>query len=136
MSALIAHTAVALPGHCYAQEELAAFIAGWLGERRELAAKAAAILRNAEVARRYTVRPAPWYLAHAGVTERTEVYRQEMIKLCEAVVTEALAGAGLVPADIDLIVSTSCTGVMIPSVESHLMNRLPFRATTRRQPLT
>ena len=129
-------TAVALPDYSHSQEQVIGYLRAWLAEEPEKAAKAAAILGNAEVARRYTVRPAEWYLAHRSVTERSEVYREEMVRLSERAATEALASAGMEPGEIGLIVSTSCTGLMIPSVESHLMNRMAFRATTRRLPLT
>ncbi|MCH8843112.1 MAG: hypothetical protein IID61_09055 [SAR324 cluster bacterium] len=132
----IVATAIALPDYSHSQEQVIGYLRAWLAEEPEKAAKAAAILGNAEVARRYTVRPAEWYLAHTSVSERSEVYQQEMVRLSERAATEALAGAGMDPGEIGLIVSTSCTGLMIPSVESYLMNRMAFRATTRRLPLT
>ena len=69
-------SAVALPEYSYTQEEISRIVCSWLGNDREKAAKAASILGNAEVGRRYTVRPAEWYLAHTSVTERSEVYRE------------------------------------------------------------
>ena len=129
-------TAVALPEYAYTQEQVCGYVRAWLAHDPEKAAKAEAILRNAEVARRHTVRPAEWYLAHTSVSERSAVYREEMVRLCEAAARQALELAGVTAGEIGLIVSTSCTGVMIPPVESHLMNRMPFRPTTRRMPLT
>ncbi len=134
-SALL-NTAIALPAHCYPQEEVRAAVGAWLAADAEKAARADAILAGAEVAQRYLVRPAEWYLRHTSVRERSEVYRDEMVRLCEQATREALAGAAVHPADVGLIISTSCTGLMIPSVEALLMNRVPFRPETRRQPLT
>ncbi len=128
--------ALALPAHRYTQAELSAVLQGWLHDRPALAEKARAILAHAGVDQRHTVRPAEWYLAHTSVAERTEVYCAEMVHLCESAVVAALSASGVAAESVGLIVSTSCTGIMIPSVESHLMNRLPFRPTTRRQPLT
>jgi alkylresorcinol/alkylpyrone synthase len=135
-AAALLNTAVALPPHAYAQEEIRAVVRAWLAHDPPLAARAEAVLRNAEVAQRYTVRPAEWYLTHTALGERSAVYKEEMIRLCEQAVREALAGAGVPAEAVGLIVSTSCTGLMIPSVEAYLMNRLPFRSDTRRQPLT
>lgn len=128
--------AVAMPEHCYTQAELSDVLQGWLHDRPALAEKARAILAHAGVERRYTVRPAEWYLTHTSVAERTAVYCTEMVRLCEAAVVAVLEASGVAAEEVGLIVSTSCTGIMIPSVDSHLMNRLPFRPTTRRQPLT
>ena len=136
MPPVLLNTAIALPEYSYSQDEIRRYVAAWLAESPEKAKKADSILANAEVERRYTVRPAGWYLEQTSVSERTRVYREEMVRLCERAAGEALAGAGVAAEEIGLIVSTSCTGLMIPSVESHLMNRMPFRATTRRQPLT
>ena len=136
MAATLLNTAIALPDYAYSQEEIRGIVANWLVDRPEQAKKADAILSNALVKRRYTVRPAAWYLEHTSVTARTEVYREEMIRLCERAATEALKGAGVEPEQVGLIISTSCTGVMIPSVENHLMNRMPFGQYTRRQPIT
>ena len=40
------------------------------------------------------------------------------------------------PREIDLIVSTSCTGIMIPSLDAHLCSALGFRSDIRRLPIT
>ena len=136
MPSALLNTAIALPDHAYSQAEIRAVVRQWLAGDPDKAAKADSILANAEVERRYTVRPAPWYLEHTSVTERTEVYREEMVRLCERAATQALAEAGVAAEAVSLIISTSCTGIMIPTVESHLMNRMPFGPNTRRQPIT
>lgn len=136
MIPLLLNTAIAVPDYEYSQEEIRGLVAQWLADRPELAKKADSILTNILVKRRYTVRPAEWYLENTSVTVRAKVYREEMVRLCERAATEALKGAGVEPGQVGLIVSTSCTGLMIPSVESHLMNRMPFGQYTRRQPIT
>jgi predicted naringenin-chalcone synthase len=136
MSSSILATAVALPAYSYSQDEIRGFVRSWLSHDPEKAAKADSILRNAEVTRRHTARPAEWYAVHRSVSERSEAYAEEMVRLCEAAARQALERAEVPAEGIGLIVSTSCTGVMIPPVESHLMNRMPFRPATRRMPLT
>ena len=136
MPSSILATAVALPPYAHSQDEIRGYVRAWLSHDPERAAKADSILRNSEVARRHTARPAEWYAAHRSVTERGEAYAEEMVRLCEAAARQALERAGVPAGEVGMIVSTSCTGVMIPPVESHLMNRMPFRPTTRRMPLT
>lgn len=135
-TAALLNTAIALPSHVYTQAEIGAIVGAWLGDDPQRAAKAQAVMSHAEIARRYTVRPAEWYLSHTALGERSAVYKEEMIRLCEQAAHEALEGAGVPAEAVGLIISTSCTGLMIPSVEAYLMNRLPFRPDTRRQPLT
>jgi alkylresorcinol/alkylpyrone synthase len=132
----ILNTALALPEFAHRQEDIRDALLAWLAGRPELAERAASIIANAQVRRRFTVRPLDWYLAHTSVTERSVVYRDEMIRLCQAAARQALEEAGVAPAQVGLIVSTSCTGMMIPSVETYLISRMGFRPQTRRQPLT
>ena len=40
------------------------------------------------------------------------------------------------PEEIDLIITVSCTGVMIPSLDAHLVNAMGFRSNVRRLPIT
>jgi len=136
MPSTILATAVELPAQSYSQDEIRGYLGAWLARDPGLAARADSILKNAEVRQRHTVRKAEWYLEHRSVTERSEVFRDEMVKLTESAARQALELAAVRPEEIRLIVSTSCTGIMIPPVESHLMNRMPFRPDTRRMPLT
>jgi len=136
----IVNTAVALPGHVLEQEALEALVVAQLSANpeggRNLAAKAKAILAHAGVERRHVVRPPEWYLAQRSLTARNQVYCEEMIRLCESAAGEALAGAGLVPGEVGMIITTSCTGVMIPSVDAYLVNRMGFSPNVCRLPLT
>jgi alkylresorcinol/alkylpyrone synthase len=136
MAAALMPTAVALPEHAYSQAEIGEVISAVLADHPEKAAKAKSILANSQVERRHVVRPLEWYLEHVSVTERSAVYQEEMVALCERAARAALEGAGVEPASVGLIVTTSCTGIMIPAVESHLMNRIPFSPNARRMPLT
>jgi alkylresorcinol/alkylpyrone synthase len=47
-----------------------------------------------------------------------------------------LKNAGIDAKDVDLIITTSCTGVIIPSLDAYLINDLGFRPDVRRLPIT
>ncbi len=136
MNARLFHTATALPPYRHSQQTLTRLVQEALADRPTQAARVAAIFANAQVSQRYSVRPAEWYLAHQGVEERSEVYGQEMVALCEQAARQVLSESGVAAEAIGMIITTSCTGLMIPPVESHLMNRMPFSPQVRRLPLT
>jgi alkylresorcinol/alkylpyrone synthase len=69
--------------------------------------------------------------------ERTSVqYREHAVRLGRQAAEECLASAGMTPGDIDMIVTVSCTGFMIPSLDAHLIELMGFRPDVRRMPLT
>ena len=68
--------------------------------------------------------------------ERNNIYMERGIDLCEEVLVNALKKADLQATDIDYIITTSCTGIMIPSVDAYLINRLDMRTDVVRMPIT
>lgn len=88
------------------------------------------------VEQRFLVRPLLETLAPRALTERSRAYVSHAIELAKAASQQALADAGLTGADIDLVISVSCTGYMLPSLDVHLVPLLGLRANVRRLPIT
>ncbi|MES1211420.1 MAG: hypothetical protein ABUL63_03700, partial [Acidobacteriota bacterium] len=104
-------------------------------ERRRMDA-ALAIFDNAAVERRYSVEPVGDIGRQRSLTELQEQYRDHAIALGRDVAARALAAAGKRAEEIDLLITVSCTGIMIPSVDAHLVNELGFRSDVKRLPIT
>lgn len=68
--------------------------------------------------------------------ERNAIYAREMIVLGEKVLSKALQQAHWQPHDLDYIITVSCTGIMIPSLDAYLINRLQLRQDIIRLPVT
>jgi alkylresorcinol/alkylpyrone synthase len=91
---------------------------------------------HAAVDRRYSVEPLAQLGTLRGISEMQARYRTSAIALGRQVAADALAAAHIEARDVDLIISVSCTGIMIPSLDAHLVNELGFRADVRRLPIT
>jgi alkylresorcinol/alkylpyrone synthase len=89
----------------------------------------------AEVETRHTALP----LADCGVLQGAEAvndrYIDEATVLGERALRRALHAAGIAPADLDLLIVTSVTGVAVPSLDARLIPRLGLRRDIRRLPI-
>jgi alkylresorcinol/alkylpyrone synthase len=88
---------------------------------------------NAGVGARHTVFP----LAEYGTlgADTNDRYVEEATALGEKALRAALAQAGVAPAELDLLIVTSVTGVAVPSLDALLMPRLGLRADLKRLPV-
>ncbi len=68
--------------------------------------------------------------------ERNAIYAREMIILGEKVLKKALNKANWQPETIDFIITVSCTGIMIPSLDAYLINKLGLKQDIVRLPVT
>jgi alkylresorcinol/alkylpyrone synthase len=132
----IVSTATAVPAHAATQNEVKARV----GEVFDLPARrldaALELFDHAAVDRRYSVEPLEALGRSRPLGQIQERYREHAIALGQKVAAEAIAGAHVTAADIDLIITVSCTGIMIPSLDAHLANELGFRPDVRRLPIT
>jgi alkylresorcinol/alkylpyrone synthase len=132
----IVSVASAVPAFCATQTQIkAAFRPLFALDGRRLDA-AMAFFDNAEVQTRHSVLS----LAEIGrprtLTETMSVYAKHARTLAEQVGRESLRRAGVDAAEIDLIITVSCTGVMIPSLDAALIEILGLRTDVRRLPIT
>jgi alkylresorcinol/alkylpyrone synthase len=94
------------------------------------------ILANTQIESRYSVLNDNEVDAALSLKERNDLYIENSLELGERVAREAIAQAGLTPADLDSVISVSCTGYMIPAMDAYLLNRMGLPANVRRTPIT
>ena len=105
-----------------------------VGERRLDAMMT--VIDNAQVHQRHSIFPVDYIIQPRTLEQLSLEYKEHAIRLgCEAA-ERCLANAGMNPSDIDMIITVSCTGFMIPSLDAHLIELMGFRANVRRLPLT
>jgi alkylresorcinol/alkylpyrone synthase len=75
-------------------------------------------------------------LAQRGLTESMELYAVEATRLAEAAGRRALDAAGVAAGEIDVVITVSCTGYVVPSIDVALAERLGLRPDAVRLPIT
>lgn len=132
--AFITGVSSAFPPHYYSQQEILA----WL--QREWGACVDSNLlqrlhRSAQVQGRYLSLPIEAYAGLSGFGAHNAAWIEAAVALGEEAVRKLLAGAGLDPAEISMLVFTTVTGIAVPSIDARLMNRIEFPAHLKRVPL-
>jgi alkylresorcinol/alkylpyrone synthase len=132
----IAATATAVPPNILSRELVKEYYGRTfpLSERRLHAIFE--VLDNSRIERRYSLFPVEYLVKPRPLTQKNAEYREHAIILARQVAEQALARANRAPADVDMIITVSCTGFMIPSVDAYLMLEMGFRADVRRLPIT
>jgi 1,3,6,8-tetrahydroxynaphthalene synthase len=134
-TAVVCRPALALPEHQFSRESLKATARRVLEGHPHLP-RVLRIIENTGIETRHLVRPIEETIAAGGFGERNNLFIEESKRLGVRAASAALENAGLAAADVDFIITTSCTGVMIPSLDAHLMLELGFSPRTKRLPIT
>lgn len=94
------------------------------------------VIDNSAIDQRYSVFPGEYTIEPRPLAQITAEYGEKSVELGLQVAEHALAQAGMTPTDVDLLITVSCTGIMIPSLDAHLATIMGFRQGVRRLPLT
>jgi alkylresorcinol/alkylpyrone synthase len=125
-----------VPAYCATQAEVKARLRDVFDLPARRLDAAMELFDHAGVERRYSVEPIDRLGVARPIGDIQDRYREHALGLGRKVAREALARADVAAADIDLIVTTSCTGIMIPSLDAYLVDDLGLRPDVRRLPIT
>ncbi len=89
----------------------------------------------AGVTRRHLVLPLERYATLSGFGEANDIFAAAGVTLGERAVREALDAAGIAADQVDLLVSTTVTGLAVPTLDARLVTRLGLRHDVKRMPL-
>ncbi|MCW2120705.1 type III polyketide synthase [Flavobacterium sp. 7A] len=137
MSVKIINVATQLPNYSRETADILPFLDVWLANQEErFQRKVKKIFEGANVDKRYSIMdPAEVFSLHS-FEERNTIYAREMIVLGEKVLKKSLDKANWKPDTLDFIITVSCTGIMIPSLDAYLINKLGLRQDIVRLPVT
>lgn len=137
MSVKIKTIARSLPAYSRTTEEIIPFLEGWLsGQEDRFIRKVKKIFENAMVDKRYSIMSPEEVFSNISFEERNDIYIRESIRLGTDCLKLALEKADWSAADLDYIITVSCTGMMIPSMDAYLINNLKLRQDIVRLPVT
>lgn len=124
-----------LPPHRYTQAELtAAFTEICLGPDGDQALLAR-LHANAQVSSRHLVLPLEQYATLTGFGESNDLFIAHAVQLGAAALTGALQRAGIAPDEVDVVISTTITGIAVPSIEARIAQLVGLRPDVKRMPL-
>ncbi len=137
MSVKIATVAKQLPEYSRNTEEVIPFVKQWMqGQDSRFQRKVIKIFEGAGVDKRYSIMDPIEVFTKTSFQERNDIYIREIKKLGKQCLEKALNKANWKSTDIDFIITVSCTGIMIPSVDAYLINELQMKQDIVRLPVT
>lgn len=137
MSVKILSIAKQLPAHTKETQEIIPYVKDWMrGQETRFQRKVLKIFEGSGVDRRYSIMGIEDVFLNTSFEEKNNIYCKEVKKLAEQSLRKSLEKASLSPTDLDYIITVSCTGIMIPSLDAYLINQLKMKQDIVRLPVT
>lgn len=131
---LIASVHGALPDHYYDQDALIAeFIQQW-SEAHHNVDRLARLHKAVTVGGRHLALPIEAY-PDLSLGQANDAFIRVGTQIGAEAIRGALSKAGLAPSDVDVIFTTTVTGIATPSIDARLVNELGFRNDIKRIPM-
>jgi predicted naringenin-chalcone synthase len=128
-----------LPPYRYGQDVVTGWVRSWLEAGNgdgEAAKRLLSVYSAAGVTTRASVVPIEQVFDPGDFETQNDTYRRIACEAGKDLARRALASAGLEPAEVDIVVSVSCTGFMIPAVDAYVADALGMGPRLVRLPIT
>jgi alkylresorcinol/alkylpyrone synthase len=137
MSVTVKAVSKVLPEFWRSTDEILPFLDIWLKDQDDrFIRKVKKIFESAAVDKRYSIMSPEEVFSDLSFEERNNIYVKEGIKLGAKCLETALENANWQAQDLDYLITVSCTGIMIPSLDAYLINLLKLRQDIVRLPVT
>ncbi len=126
-----------LPEYFRYTKDIIPLVEFWLsGQEERFMRKVVKIFEGAAVDKRYSIMPAEEVFIGTSFEEKNAIYVREAKRMGIEVLQNALKKSDWEPQSVDYIITVSCTGIMIPSLDAYLVNALGMRQDVVRLPVT
>ncbi|WEK20841.1 MAG: type III polyketide synthase [Candidatus Pedobacter colombiensis] len=137
MSVKIKTVSKLTPQYSRSTADILPYLDIWLKDQEpRFIKKVKKIFEQAAVDKRYSIMPPEEVFRQSSFEEKNNIYIREGIKLGTSCLQQAMEKAGWQPHELDYIITVSCTGIMIPSMDAYLINALNLRQDIVRLPVT
>lgn len=126
-----------LPPYSRDTKDILPLVENWLsGQGDRFQRKIIKIFEGAAVDRRYSIMSPEEVFMDTSFEEKNNIYIREVKILGGQVLKKALDKMNWQASSLDYIITVSCTGIMIPSLDAYLINELSLRKNVVRLPVT
>tara|TARA_R110002050_G_scaffold56512_1_gene127033 strand:+ start:133809 stop:134864 length:1056 start_codon:yes stop_codon:yes gene_type:complete len=126
-----------LPEYSRETADILPLVEIWLaGQEERFRRKVIKIFEGAAVDKRYSIMAPEEVFMATSFEDKNAIYVREVKKLGTQVLQKALQKSNWKPDSLDYIITVSCTGIMIPSLDAYLINDLNLRQDIVRLPVT
>ncbi|HLT51882.1 MAG TPA: 3-oxoacyl-[acyl-carrier-protein] synthase III C-terminal domain-containing protein [Arenibacter sp.] len=126
-----------LPRYSRDTKDILPLVENWLsGQGDRFQRKILKIFEGAAVDRRYSIMSPEEVFTASSFEKKNNIYIREVRQLGSQVLKKALDKMNWQAGSLDYIITVSCTGFMIPSLDAYLINTLSLRKDVVRLPVT
>ncbi len=133
-SAAVLSTAKALPSHRYDQADLAALAQRMLPELALDQRGLLRFFRSVSVQHRHLALDKDAYARLGGLEGRSRAWLEVALELGQRCIEDVLRDAQIPADSIAHLMTTTVTGISVPTLDARLMNRIPFAPSLKRVP--
>lgn len=126
-----------LPQYYRDTKDILPLVEVWLQDSEErFRRKVLKIFEGAGVDRRYSIMEPEEVFTQTSFQQKNDIYSREAKKLGKVVLQKALKANNWDSKSLGFIITVSCTGIMIPSLDAYLINDLDLKQDITRLPVT
>ena len=126
-----------LPKYSRETKDIIPFVSLWLADQdKRFQRKVVKIFEGAAVDKRYSIMDPEEVFTATSFEDKNRIYVREVKELGTKVLQNALSKSKWEANSIDFLITVSCTGIMIPSLDAYLINSMGLRQDVVRLPVT